>query len=87
MNWNAMKMAALNALLKWVAGQLWDLAKETVDLMNRRDDLSGAEKFMQAKNILHEHLVLAGRSLQLSAINFLLEAAVQFYKAKTGKAS
>lgn len=82
MNLNTLKLAALNVLMKWIAGELWNLAQDAVELFAQRDDLSGDEKMARARRILSDHAREAGASLRTSFENFLLESAVQLAKAR-----
>ncbi|MCU0806423.1 MAG: hypothetical protein MUC53_00270 [Candidatus Contendobacter sp.] len=85
MNLSSMKLAAVNALMRWIAGELWALAQDAVYLLAERDDLAGAEKLAMARQMLLDRVAELGKSLKVSAANFLLEAAVQVVKARVGQ--
>ena len=81
MNWSTLKLKALNALMAWLAGQVWQMAQDAVYVCVDRADLDGPAKLALARTLLLERARAAGQSLTASAANFLLEAAVQ--QAKT----
>lgn len=83
MNWTTLKMKALDALLRWVAGQLWELARDYVARVEDRNDLTGWQKLALARSMLVERATDAGHDLSVGAANFLLEAAVQWMRAKS----
>jgi len=85
MTWNLFKAAALDALLKWVAGNLWALAQDMVQLVAQRDDLTGPEKLSLAREILLDKTKEMGAAASLSSANWLLECAVQYLKYRTQK--
>lgn len=85
MNLSSMKLAAVNALMRWIAGELWALAQDAVYLLAERDDLAEAEKLAMARQMLLDRVAELGKSLKVSAANFLLEAAVQVVKARVGQ--
>ena len=85
MTWSLIKAAALDALLKWVAGQLWSLAQDMVQLVAQRDDLSGDDKMKLAKTMLMDKLKEMGLTVRTSGINWVLENAVQYFQYKSQK--
>lgn len=82
MDLNAMKLVALNTLMRWITGELWAFAQDAVCLFAERDDLSGSAKLALARTMLLDRTKELGKSLTISAANFLLEAAVQVVKAR-----
>lgn len=83
MYWSAIKAAALDALMKWVARHLWVLAQDMVNLVAHRDDLSNEEKFNLAKAMLLDKMKEMGLEMRTSGVNWVLESAVQYWKYKT----
>lgn len=61
------------------------LAQDAVYLFVERDDLDGPQKLAMAREMLVDRVAGLGKSLKISAANFLLEAAVQVVKAKTSR--
>lgn len=83
MNWTALKAAALDALLRWVAKNAWGLAQDMVQLVAHRDDLSGDDKFRLAKEMMLGRMEDMGLEMRTSGVNWILETAVQYLKYQT----
>lgn len=80
MSWNGLKLKSLQWLMSWLAGQAWEMAQDAVYLLVERNDLDGPAKMALARTLLLDRVQEAGKSVSASAINFLLEAAVQVVK-------
>ena len=85
MKWSVLKIAMLDALMKWLARNLWSLAQDMVGMVATRDDLSGEDKFKLAREMLLDKVKEINIDVKTSGINYVLEAAVQYFKYKTEK--
>lgn len=85
MAWSALKIAMLDTLMKWLARNLWGLAQDMVGMVATRDDLSSEDKFNLAREMLLNKVKEMNLDVCTSGINYVLEAAVQYFKYKAKK--
>ena len=85
MAWTAIRAMALDMLLRWFAKGAWELAQDMVNLVGKRDDLTGEQKFKLAKEMLLDKMKEMGLEMRGSGLNWILESAVQYlqYQTKT----
>lgn len=85
MAWSVLKIAMLDTLMKWFARNLWSLAQDMVGIVATRDDLSSEDKFNLAREMLLDKVKEMNLDVRTSGINYVLEAAVQYFKYKANK--
>ena len=81
---NAIWMGLLNRLMAYLCGQLWDIAKREVALMEAERDLPKPEKRSRVIARLSAAAKEMGMEMADSLINFAIEAALQYLRRRAG---
>lgn len=82
MNWSALKLTMLDALLKWLVRRAWPVAQDIVGALAANDRLTGDDK----RALARARLIAEAKALEMdladSAANFLIECALQYVRGR-----